>query len=273
MNKQLTFSFHRQPGLYWSRSVLDEQVGEMRDVAKTCLSELPMYQCLSGDRKTLSRNLIVQARDKKTNELVAFCSGILFNLNDKENVLHLGLTCVKPDYRGLKLTHKLTSRMIKGYFMEFSIFKPVWISNLACVLSSLGNVAKYFEQVYPSPFMSYPKKKHMEIAKMINSTYRHDMFIPKEVKFNPVSFVFEGSVKGNQFEKSESDSQYFHRDLFINNFYQRAIDFNRGDEVLQIGKVSILTFIKYAIKRMFYTSINIGDFFESEKVTGEISRV
>lgn len=276
MNKtKILYEFYYQPGLYWTRDLLDRHVGEMRDVAKLCLSEVPDYQCLSGNRKTLARNVIVQARSKQTKELIGFCSAILFKLNDKENVLHLGLTCVSPEYRGLGLTHKLTSKLLRGYFLEHSLLKTHWISNVACVLSSLGNVAKYFDNVYPSPFMAYPSKKHFKIAKMIsgNSLYKKDIYIDEHIKFNPVSFVFEGSVYGNTFQKSEQDEKYFHRDVFINNYYRQMLDFEKGDEVLQIGKVNILTFVKYFIKSWFKVKINLNDFFDKDEVLGVASEL
>ncbi len=50
------------------------------------------------------------------------------------------------------------------------------------------------------------------------------------------------------FEKSEDDRKFYHRDAELNNFYKGLIDFKNGDEVLQIGKVSLLSYPKYVLK-------------------------
>jgi hypothetical protein len=50
------------------------------------------------------------------------------------------------------------------------------------------------------------------------------------------------------FEKSESDKKYYHRDAELTQFYLDRLDFMNGDEVLQIGKVSLFPFPKYLLK-------------------------
>lgn len=250
MKKRLEYEFFNCPGLYWSDEELQRYVEGFRALALNCLKEIPNYQCLSFDRNFLKRALIVTVRDKLNNELLGFCSAVLFEMNFDQSVLHLGLTCVSPSARGLKLTHKLTSRVLKGYFLEISLFKTLWVSNVACVLSSLGNVAKCFESVYPSPYELKPSELHKKIATKINLKYREDFYVSPKVKFNESTFVFEGSVSGNSFEKSKYDKRFFHREKHLNDFYMERINFERGDEVLQIGKVNLLTFIKYFFKQI-----------------------
>ncbi|MBN1772998.1 MAG: hypothetical protein JXB32_17140 [Deltaproteobacteria bacterium] len=68
-------------------------------------------------------------------------------------VLHRGLTWVRPDARGRGLTHKLTSHAGIGHLLRCRPFGRLWITNCACVLSSLGHVALNLDDVYPSPFL------------------------------------------------------------------------------------------------------------------------
>lgn len=250
MKTKMNYTFLNRPGRYLSESKLEKLVSELREVAASCLDEVPDYQCLVVDRDFFKRALIAIARDAKTSKIIGFCSTVLLDLKSNESVLHLGLTCVNPSYRGLKLTHKLTSRVIKGYFLQISPFKPLWITNVACVLSSLGNVAKHFENVYPSPFLIGPSSKHILIAKDVAKNYRSDFFVEESVHFNDENFVFEASVAGNSFEKSASDTKFYHREDKLNQYYKSILDFNRGDEVLQVGYVSIFSVFKFMFKKL-----------------------
>ena len=262
MKANIKYDFLNRPGLYWSDEELTSKVNEFKQTAATCLDEVPSYQCLEGNRDFFRRALIVTATDKRDGKLIGFCSAVLFEMDNKDDVLHLGLTCVDPKYRGLKLTHYLTSKVLKGYFTEISMFGSLWISNVACVLSSLGNVAKYFEHVYPSPYLVKPSKKHVEIAKTISSKYREDFFVEKNITFDEELFLFKGSVSGNSFEKSADDARFFHRDPTFNNFYKSLLDFKRGDEVLQIGRISIFTFLKYFVRKFIKKQIKITNLVE-----------
>ena len=135
--------------------------------------------------------------------------------------------------------------------MVESPLKSVWISNCACVLSSIGNVAKYFEKVYPSPFnQEAPSVNHLFIAKEISDKYRSQIAINETAYFDENKFVFEGSVSDTVFQKNSDDKRFHHRDIGLTNFYKSLLNFDRGDEVLQIGQVSLFTFPKYIIKQM-----------------------
>jgi hypothetical protein len=236
-----------RPGRYLNQVDLDALIADLKSVASECLDELPDYQCLSGRREEFERLIIAVSRSKD-GKMLGFCSSYILDAGAHGQVLHLGLTCVLPLARRMGLTHKLTSKVVTTYLLRYSLFKQSWVSNVACVLSSLGNVALHFDDVYPSPYNSSPSKEHIAIAKMIDGQYRHELYIRDEAKFNEKNFIFEESVLGNQFQKSVADKRYHHRSKNLTNFYANLMNFKRGDEVLQIGKVSLLTFPRYLLK-------------------------
>ncbi len=236
-----------RPGRYLNQLELDTLITDLKSVASDCLDELPDYQCLAGKREEFDRLIIAVSRSKD-GKMLGFCSSYILDAGAHGQVLHLGLTCVLPLARRMGLTHKLTSKVVTTYLVRYSLFKESWISNVACVLSSLGNVALHFDDVYPSPYKKSPSAEHLEIARMINDKYRWELFIRDEAKFNDQNFIFEESVLGNQFQKSETDKRYHHRSRKLTDFYANMMDFQRGDEVLQIGKVSLLTFPRYLLK-------------------------
>lgn len=224
-------------------------VKELVEVASECFCEAPDYQALSGKKEELDRAVICTSRDER-GRLMGFCSALALPVENVGNVLHLGLTCVHPDARGMNLTHHLTSKLLLKYLFKESMFKETWISNCACVLSSLGNVAMYFEDLYPSPYgVKSPAARHMKIAQAIDSQYRESIAINDSAVFNAERFVFQGSVDGTVFEKDSNDERYHHRDPAMTSYYQDLLNFERGDEALQIGKVSLLTFPKYLLRK------------------------
>lgn len=239
------------PGIYYSKKELNQLTEELREVTSKCFDEIPYYQVLTGKRDEFQRAIICTARNKK-GKLVGFCSSLALEIDSVGTVLHLGLTCVDPVARGKKLTHKLLSKLLTKYLLMESPLNGVWVTNCACVLSSLGNVALYFEDIYPSPFNKKdPTPMHLKIAEGISKYHRAPIAINYDAQFNAKTFVFEGSVKDAIFAKDENDIRFHHRNQDLTNFYRNHMNFERGDEVLQVGRVSLFTLPKY----MFNSSL------------------
>jgi hypothetical protein len=243
------FQYLFRPGLHLPDDKLKTLVTELQRVGAACFPELPDYQCLSGSRNELNDKAMMVAY-RPDGRVAGFCSALLVKVPGMKHVLHLGLTCVDPEDRGAGLTHKLTSRLVIRHLLQSSPFGRVWISNVACVLSSLGNVARNFDSVYPSPYQAQsPSPTHLKIAATINAHYREKIYISDEARFDPHAFVFRGSVKGTVFQKDPNDERYHHRNPALTAWYQRLLDFNEGDEAIQIGHYSWATLLRYVFRR------------------------
>ena len=241
--------FYYRPGLTRSQHECAELIRDCRAVAATCFAKVPDYQCLSDDPRELEDKVITVAR-AADGSVGGFCSAVLLPVYGIGEVFHLGLTCVAPFARSGGLTHKLTASVLTQYVLRHNPFGKTWISNVACVLSSLGNVATYFEDVYPSPLgATAPTAKHIQIAKAINLYYRKKVYIREDAELDLDNFVFRRSVAGTVFQKSANDARYRHRHDWLNQYYARLMQFDQGDEVLQIGYVTLLTAVKHKLKR------------------------
>lgn len=217
----------------------------VRAVAATCFDPVPNYQCLRGTREAYSDKVITVAYGPD-GRVSGFCSAILLDVPGVPSVLHLGLTCVDPAHRGQRLTHLLTSKLALGHLLRTRPHGRVWITNVACVLSSVGSVALNFDAVYPSPFGAVaPSPVHTRIAQVVADRYRDDIAIDPDARFDAQRFVFRGSVKGSVFQKSGDDARFHHRDPEVNDFYRSLLHFEDGDEVLQIGHFSLATLVRY----------------------------
>lgn len=233
--------FLYRPGLHLRDPDLQTLVQEIREVAATCFETIPEYQALEGSRQELSDKVITVAR-RSDGSMAGFCSTVLLPVPGLGEVLHLGLTCVRPEARGSGLTHLLMKKAVVGYLLRRKPIGRLWITNCAAVLSSLGNVALYFDRVVPCPFgKTRPSQKHLRIARAIDEAYRRKIYIRDDAVLDEDQLVFRRSVKGTVFQKSLEDTRFHHRNRFLNEYYGKLMNFSEGDEVLQIGHVSVLT--------------------------------
>jgi len=243
--KKYTLEFFHRPGNHLDDIELEQLVTRMREIAAECFEDIPEYQALTGARESLSGQVITVAR-RTDGTIGAFCSALILEVDGVSPVIHLGLTCVHPEDRGQSLTHKLLSHMLTRFLVRFHPFGKVWISNCACVLSSIGNVALSFDDVYPSPYNPEPPSRaHIKIARAISERYRAPIYINEDAILDERAFVMRGSAYGTVFQKDADDERYHHRNEDLNDWYQRLLLFEDGDEVLQIGCYSIATVTRY----------------------------
>lgn len=248
--RNYTIEYLFRPGEHLSDGNLSRLARGLRDVASECFDPVPEYQCLLGERAAFADKVITVARDPN-GEIAGFCSAILIPVRGVGLVLHLGLTCVSPSARGASLTHRLTSTLIVRYLLGNKPLGKQWITNVACVLSSLGNVAMNFEGVFPAPgYAGSPSETHRLIAEAIDQRGRDKVAINDDAEFDPEAFVFRRSVKGTSFQKRADDTRYRHRDEGINDYYCDLMNFDDGDEVLQVGHIRLMSVFTYAFRRV-----------------------
>lgn len=143
------------------------------------------------------------------------------------------------------------------YLLRQNPFGKIWVSNCAAVLSSLGNVAMHFERVYPSPFYSSPPSStHVRIARAIDQGFRDKMYVSDDAVLDETRFVFRASVKYTIFHKKRDDLSYHHRKTGLNRFYANTMNFENGDEVLQIGYFRLASMVKYAFRQRRIKKLN-----------------
>ncbi|MFH2093462.1 MAG: hypothetical protein ABIJ31_13975 [Pseudomonadota bacterium] len=255
--RPVKIDFFFRPGYYWTDEQLARYHTEMEQIASDCFLQVPRYQCLTGSREDLKNNVITFARDNDGNAL-GFCSAVILDVGGYENILHLGLSCVKKHARQRGLTHYMASRLLMKYLFKTSMFKTIWVTNVACVLSSLGNVALHFEDVFPSPYGSHtPSRDHIRIAQAVDRDFRQPVAINKTAELDLDHFVFRNSVHQTVFQKSEKDTRYYHRDPELTQFYLSRMNFKNGDEIIQVARIGILSYPKYRIKMAFLSLLNL----------------
>lgn len=244
-NQKYRLQFLFRPGMWMGNGQLMALRDQLREVASTCFAQLPTYQCLLGTRDEFADKVLALAW-ASDGHLAGFCSMLLLKVDGVGEVVHLGLTCVRPDDRSAGLTHRLTSKALTGYLMRCHPVGRLWVTNCAAVLSSLGNVAVHFEGVFPAPGgPDTPSETHLRIARTVNDYYREKIYIRSEAQFDEANFVFRGSVEQTVFQKSEEDVRFHHRDERLNEYYRNLMQFDHGDEVLQVGFCTVMTSFRH----------------------------
>lgn len=253
----MLFSYHEQPGLRWTKDRTTILVDQLRDVATDAFglstpSLLPNYQCLVYDG--LDDKIIVVATDC-TGRMLGFLSCVILPIPTLQNpVIHLGLMCVRPEALCHGLTQRLTRQFLQGYITSHIDvllgIRKIWFTNCACVCRTLGAIARSLDTVYPSPQYppsnGPPTRTHALIAESIaaSDALREAMYVPSSAEYDGKNSVFRGSAQTTIFMKNKDDARYHHRDRTMTDFYQALMDWQRGDEVLQVGQLGIWALVR-----------------------------
>jgi hypothetical protein len=117
----------------------------------------------------------------------------------------------------------------------------MWVSNVTQVPSIIGRVADTFSDVYPRPGASCrPPADHVILASQIMRHHRTAFGVGKEAIFDETRFVIQNAYTGgsNNLKKTFAAVQK-HRNDAYNEFCARELDYARGDDFLQIGRVDV----------------------------------
>jgi hypothetical protein len=242
------FGYLFRPGEWMGDGQLGALADEVTALGRQCLDPLPAYQVFLGTRAAFADKVLTTARDPDTNRLLAFCSCVLLPMPVGE-VLHLGLTCVDPTLRGARLSNALAARLLTRYVLARKGFLGrVWMTSVACVLQVLGNLSKNFRRVYPAPHQPRPFADEVNvIAETFDRRFRHVAYVQPSATFDRDAFVFRGSGRGTAFQKREDAVEFHHRDAAMNDYFRSRLNFDDGDEMLQIVSFRIWDLLRYEL--------------------------
>lgn len=230
-----------RPGLSLGQDERAELQSELRRFGSLCFDPLPDYQVFETSGTALNDKIIVLAR--KGGEIVGFVSAVVLPIAGmKDPVIHTGLTVIHPTHRKTTLKINLFRALC---FQLVSLFpEGVWLSTASRTLTSLGQIATYTIDVFPSPAWDRkhqpsgrPSETHLHIAREISARHRGAMLFPPEAQFDDRGFVFRVPVyrfSGPGTVDGVSDPNYQHRDAALTDFYTALLQ-GPGDEVLQIS--------------------------------------
>lgn len=240
------------PGTSLAQGELDELVAQLRAVAvRTLPAGNLTYGIFSGERERLSRAIVTLISEEATGRPIAFNALSVMHLELDglpADVTHLGLVMVDPDVQGQGLSWVLYGLTTLVLFMRGGL-RSKWVSNVTQVPAVCGMVCATFSDVFPSPGRDARQSfAHLQLARGIMRHHRSVFGVGEEAGFDEARFVITNAYTGGSDALKKSwDIAPKHRDEKVNAFCARELDYERGDDVLQIGRIDIAGARRYLL--------------------------
>jgi hypothetical protein len=232
-----------RPGRWMAPDDLARIVADLKTVVAAAIpaGELD-YGAASGDPARLDASILTIAY-AKDGRPVAFNALSIMECElrgEQIDVLHLGLVVVDPTYRASGLAGALYGLTAFLLFARRQM-RPLWISNVTQVPAVFGMVAEAFDKVYPT---SNPDDRqrydHAHLARQIMARHRSVFGVGREAEFDERRGVIMNAYTGGSDNlKKPFDVAAKHRHEIHNETCRRELDYERGDDFLQIGQVTL----------------------------------
>jgi hypothetical protein len=240
----ISFKIWERPGLWASSEELNKISKEIYEVSVSGQNgkNIPEYGVLSGDIEDLKNRVITIGYDNKTGKPIGYAAQIYFDLTLGMNevvVLHLGLVFVSKSFQKkaiLSLLYVLPNILLllkRG-------FRPLWISSVTQVPAIVGVVGDYYENVYPNPLSNNEQSvMHKSIGRAIMKDYRKSFGTGEDAVYDEEKQLILNSYTGgsDNLKKSFDETPKYRKEI-INDYCKKFLDYNRGDDILQIGILS-----------------------------------
>jgi len=239
-----------RPGLWMPAAELAALSADLRTIAARTLTGDLDYGVFSGDASRLSDSIITLVTDA-SGRPVAFNALAVMQVATEPReteVLHLGLVMVDPGVRSGGLSWVLYGLTCFLLFFRRQ-FRPVWISNVTQVPAVVGMVSGMFSDVWPRPDAGRRPLAHLMLARGIMAEHRHVFGVGDDAGFDEDRFVITNAYTGGSDDlKKTFDDAPKHRDAAFNDFCARELDYARGDDVIQLGRLDLPAIRRYLLR-------------------------
>ena len=245
----IKYKIYECPGLWCSDSELQKITNDLNIIAKNCHGDkdIPEYGVLEGNREDMSKRLITIAYDRKTKKPIGFSAQIFLDLIDgnfHEKILHLGLIYVDKSVRGKNITY-LLSVFPNLLIVLKNGFRDIWISNVTQVPAVVGLVSQNYLDVYPNIDNNAQSFYHKRLGELIIKDHNHSFGVGKDASYESEKQIIRNAYTGgsDNLKKTFAEAPK-HRNEKINELCESSLDYNRGDDFLQLGRLSTFGFIR-----------------------------
>ncbi len=238
------------PGRWLNAAELHGLLGQLRSVsAGTEAGEQLTYGVFSDDPRALDNRVITMIYDRESGRVAGFTALCILDLESGRRVVHLGLAMVHPAFRGRGLTRSLY--MIPWLLMVLrNRGHAMWVSNVTQVPAMFGMVGEACEDVYPTPAAKTgPGPAHRAVAEAIMRNHCGAFGVGMDAGFDRDRFVITNAYTGGSDGlKKAYAATTKHRNQRYNDMCLRELDYERGDDFLQIGRCSARSLLRYLLR-------------------------
>ncbi|MEJ6402441.1 hypothetical protein [Yoonia sp. 2307UL14-13] len=241
-----------RPGLWMSSAEIAALSADLRAVASRTLTGDLTYGVFSGDKARMEQVIITLVR-RGDGTPVAFNALAVMTLEtapEPTEVLHLGLVMVDPDERSKNLSWVLYGLTCFLIFFRRQ-FRPIWISNVTQVPAVVGMVSEMFSHVWPKPGDERRTLTHLLLARHIMADHRDVFGVGPDAGFAEERFVITDAYTGGSDDlKKTFEEAPKHRDMRYQAFCEEELDYDRGDDVLQLGQMDLAAMRTYLAREV-----------------------
>ena len=238
---------HDQPGRWMSQTELAQLQDELASVADRSIDESLSYGVFSRTRSAFRNRVIAVAYDASNGKPCGFTAMVYLPLRrggrKTELIIHLGLTMIASDSRGNRLQTPLFQRIFRSPIVNQFRMSFI-ITNIAASPAGIGAVSDYFLDTFPNYHANTQATAfHHEVAAQVLRRDRHEFGCSRAATFDSDTFVVVGSNQpsgggASAFIKTDPVSRY--RNPTCNEFCASVLDFERGDELFQVGRADFI---------------------------------
>jgi len=226
---------------------------ELRKIAAKTLPEGQLnYGVFSADRQFLDNSIITIVCREDDDQPIAFNALAVMDLEfngKRSEVLHLGLVMIDPGVRSRGLSWILYGLTCVILFLRNGL-RPLYVSSVTQVPAVVGMVSETFSDVYPVPGAGPPKDfAKVQLARVIMAHHRCVFGVGEDAEFDESQFVIRNAYTGgsDNLKKSFEEASKHRKDAY-NDFCRENLDYNRGDDFLQIGLIDLNAARRYVTR-------------------------
>ena len=231
-----------RPGLWMPDTDLAQLAEQLRYIAGRALPQQNLnYGDFSGSKAAFDRTIVtlISARGGTP---IAFNALAVMDADiapEPVEVLHLGLVMVDPDARSRSLSWALYGLTCFLIFLRGKM-RPRWVSSVTHVPAVVGMVAETFSEVWPAPDARPRRLGHLFLGRSIMTDHRVVFGVGPEAGFDEDRFVITDAYRGGSegLKKRFADAPP-HRNPIYGEFCKDRLDYDRGDDFLQIGLIDL----------------------------------
>jgi hypothetical protein len=237
------------PGLWMNEEELGNIVKDLRRIVETLgIGDLD-YGIFTGSKDSLDRGVITVIYDGPKKNPLAFNSMAFIPCEIQGQptpVLHLGLTVVDPNVQSKGFTWTLYG-LSTALLLLKNRLRPFWISSVTQVPVVFGKVADNLSEVYPAATPDSRRTfQHLLLGRQIMKYHRHVFGVGPDAEFDEENFIICNAYTGgsDHLKKTFKECAQYRHDR-VNEFCLKNLNYQRGDDFLQIGKVDLNAIFKY----------------------------
>ncbi|MEM9572780.1 MAG: hypothetical protein AAF996_15040 [Pseudomonadota bacterium] len=250
-----------RPGLQLDRETRDALVQDLTVIASKTVKDGPLdYGVFDDASGAMDRTIVTVLYDAKTNAPIAFNAMPVIELDIHDEpieVIHLGLVMVDPGARSGGL-----SAVLYGFACAMLLirnqFRPIWVSSVTQVPAVVGLVSELYSRTFPSPDTEVSCSfRQLQLARAIMAEHRSVFGVGEEAEFDENRFIISNAYTGgsDHLKKTFEDAPK-HRNEAFNKMCQDDLDYDRGDDFLQIGRLDMAALRHYTFRTLPENSLS-----------------